>query len=265
MPLKPCKECGKEISTDAKSCPHCGKRSPTRSSTSPVLAVLGVVVVLGVFASLMSSPSKPVGSTPTPAVVAPPDTAAMRVQREKKTADSAAAVARIRTLQAKFRFSPDSIEGGGWYRPKSESADNSWNRTFLGIWVAANGRTYLESHFYGDSWIFHDHIVVRLGDQVLRSEVIPSYSDLNSRHNSSGSVWETLSFTGGKDNGILNAIAEAPDSMPIRVRLEGDDRMREFVLAKRDRIAIQEGDELGALLRKVCPDAGRGGALVRCP
>lgn len=28
MALKPCRECKKDVSTDAKTCPHCGKQAP---------------------------------------------------------------------------------------------------------------------------------------------------------------------------------------------------------------------------------------------
>lgn len=49
MALKACKECRKEISTDANPCPHCGKKSP--HGTSPVvklaLGSLGFVLLLG--------------------------------------------------------------------------------------------------------------------------------------------------------------------------------------------------------------------------
>lgn len=31
MGMKPCKECGKEVSTSAKNCPNCGKPSPTNN------------------------------------------------------------------------------------------------------------------------------------------------------------------------------------------------------------------------------------------
>lgn len=37
MAMTKCKECGKEISTTAKTCPHCG------ASTSPVLDAMGNV------------------------------------------------------------------------------------------------------------------------------------------------------------------------------------------------------------------------------
>lgn len=33
MPLQPCRECGKEVSTEAAACPHCGAASPTREKS----------------------------------------------------------------------------------------------------------------------------------------------------------------------------------------------------------------------------------------
>ena len=54
MALKPCRECGKEISEQAEFCPHCGIKSPAfgpavNSATqdcvdSPILEMVGVVV-----------------------------------------------------------------------------------------------------------------------------------------------------------------------------------------------------------------------------
>jgi hypothetical protein len=32
MALKPCRECGAQVSTEAEVCPHCGVRSPTASN-----------------------------------------------------------------------------------------------------------------------------------------------------------------------------------------------------------------------------------------
>lgn len=176
------------------------------------------------------------------------DTAARRQQVEKRAADSAAAAARYATIRKQFTFRADEVEGGGWYTAKSQSVDNTWNRTYLSINVAWNGRTYLASHYYGDDWIFHESIIVRIGDAVLRSVPIPSYDDSNVRHNSGGSVWETLHLTGDRDAGILDAIVKAPDDAVIRVRLDGDQRQRDFTLAARDRSAIRAGVEMGKLL-----------------
>jgi len=43
MPLEPCRECGKSVSTEAESCPHCG--APTPETTRWARAGLGVGVL----------------------------------------------------------------------------------------------------------------------------------------------------------------------------------------------------------------------------
>jgi len=51
MALKPCRECGAQVSTEAEVCPHCGVRSPTATSTATVnpIAKRAVLVVIGLF------------------------------------------------------------------------------------------------------------------------------------------------------------------------------------------------------------------------
>ena len=44
MALKPCRECKREVSTDAKACPHCGKKSPTSRPTSLSIVLVGVLI-----------------------------------------------------------------------------------------------------------------------------------------------------------------------------------------------------------------------------
>lgn len=72
MALKPCKECGREISTEAKTCPHCGKQWPTGKPTSPFaigcLGLLGLAVVGSLMSTGGSSSNTSAGSTPSPAL-----------------------------------------------------------------------------------------------------------------------------------------------------------------------------------------------------
>ncbi len=78
MALKPCKECGENISTKAKSCPHCGIGSPALNEfhvSSPmgcaiVSIILIIVIVIIANSDVPDVPSVP-SSTPessTPAV-----------------------------------------------------------------------------------------------------------------------------------------------------------------------------------------------------
>lgn len=58
MALKPCKECGKEVSTAAKTCPHCGTPGPTGGIQTGGCANRGAgcllaVIVIGVIVALL--------------------------------------------------------------------------------------------------------------------------------------------------------------------------------------------------------------------
>lgn len=59
MALKPCRECGKEVSTEAKTCPHCGRLTPTEARLpkgSGCLIALGVLAVLWFIGSRVETP-----------------------------------------------------------------------------------------------------------------------------------------------------------------------------------------------------------------
>lgn len=46
MALKPCRECGKEVSTQAKECPHCGVSFPTSPVVTKKLVGIGCLTLL---------------------------------------------------------------------------------------------------------------------------------------------------------------------------------------------------------------------------
>ena len=72
MALKPCRECGEEVSTDAKTCPHCGVRYPGKPlGASPgalgCVTLLAIVVFLGMCGQCLDRSPDPSTSTTQPA------------------------------------------------------------------------------------------------------------------------------------------------------------------------------------------------------
>jgi hypothetical protein len=49
MALTPCRECKKEVSTGAKSCPHCGAKKPSESATERMIVEFIVLIFIVVF------------------------------------------------------------------------------------------------------------------------------------------------------------------------------------------------------------------------
>jgi zinc-ribbon domain len=65
MSLRPCKECGQQISSDAKVCPHCGKKQGSRPRHEVgCLAIIGVVALFAIIGSLKDHHGQ---DTPSPA------------------------------------------------------------------------------------------------------------------------------------------------------------------------------------------------------
>lgn len=98
MALTKCRECGKEISTEAKACPHCGAKPPYKPSLAFVL-IAGLLVVFGIKASIESS------SPPT----ASPKTAEQQAEDEAKERRHLVVAITAKKLKNSLR-EPESVE-----------------------------------------------------------------------------------------------------------------------------------------------------------
>lgn len=58
MALTNCKECNRQVSDLAKSCPHCGAKDPAEKPTYLGRILFGVVVIFGLIAAVSNSPEK---------------------------------------------------------------------------------------------------------------------------------------------------------------------------------------------------------------
>jgi len=96
MALVKCKECGKEISSQAESCPNCGRKKP--KSTSTVTWIVLGIIVFGVYGAISNS-SKRDELIATEAQAKAAKLAAMtpeqRAAQEKHDADMAAMKAEV--------------------------------------------------------------------------------------------------------------------------------------------------------------------------
>ena len=80
MPLKPCRECAREISTDARSCPHCGKRAPMTAPPSKKAMAVAVMAIIAVFVGYVRSPA----TTGPPASVETASSASTMISEQRR-------------------------------------------------------------------------------------------------------------------------------------------------------------------------------------
>jgi hypothetical protein len=67
MPLIQCKECGKEISSDARVCPHCGKklrRGPVVNIFLFLLCAIGILLIIGFIGEMLETAKQANGNAP---------------------------------------------------------------------------------------------------------------------------------------------------------------------------------------------------------
>jgi hypothetical protein len=84
MALRPCKECGKQISTEAAVCPHCGKKIPKKADlgcTIAVLAVGGFILVAMIVIALVERTDTGGGGTSVP-VTSPAERLASAMEQD---------------------------------------------------------------------------------------------------------------------------------------------------------------------------------------
>ena len=244
--LGTCRGCNAPVAREAGTCPQCGTEKLGIHNQWARIGCLGWTVIgvagllfIGWLGSVGTGGTSGTVGTVAPNPPPPPP--------KPTPADSAALRQRHSELSRKFRFDPDEVQGGGWYRHVN---DGSVLRTGLRVPVKHDGFTYLMARYYGDDWLFFDHLIVRIGEQVLRTTPQPTYSENLERDNSGGSVWETLHLIGGIDNGIYSAIANASERDTVRVRFEGDQYYRDIRLTRADINRIKESREFGELLAR---------------
>lgn len=97
MALIKCRECGKDISTEAKACPHCGAKPPYRPSLAFIL-IAGLLVVFGVKSSFDRDSTPP-----------PPKTAEQIAQDEAEQRRHLVVAITAKKLKNAMR-EPESVE-----------------------------------------------------------------------------------------------------------------------------------------------------------
>lgn len=161
MALKPCRECGKAVSTDASKCPHCGTPHPTSKFSRGArgcLWVIGVVFALGILSTLVpetedvdstaqqTSPVPVVQSSP---VASPADPAQTAINKWLTSWSKAQASSARETCEKEAgcdpaKYAPEARPetSFGWDGAQSIQRIEDWAKGPR-YQVAANGRTLL--------------------------------------------------------------------------------------------------------------------------
>ena len=171
--------------------------------------------------------------------------------------------ARIARLRRSFEC-VDVEAASGFVCSMKDGFVGSRSRKRIEPVVTSSGTIFLRSVYRDRDWIYHDRVIVRVGDQEYMSDALPATSPdvtrRESRQESSSDrrrgrydedryISETVRYRSGSDNGIVRAIAEAGDAK-VTMRLAGGPRVFDKTLSNDEKRLFAEAVELATLLRR---------------
>ena len=154
---------------------------------------------------------------------------------------------RLNELETLFNKKKSEYDHFTQYIHKSQNFERRWNQSFIQLHLDERGELYISSNYYGDQWLNHIGIRVYDGlfqaktDSVLLTDQNNHHSDFMDTH------WEKVSYTNGKDNGVIQFIADNSERNLKAVFL--GQRQYFIVLEQFDKQAVKDALALSNTLK----------------
>jgi hypothetical protein len=167
---------------------------------------------------------------------------------EVKKSGLEAAKNRLEELKKNFIYKEDEFKKIGWYSHKNQPVWKMFD-TYLKTPVNSEWGIYLISHYYGDKWIFHNKVLIKIDDIVVETpEISLNSKDHQAEVLKSGYIREINHYRKIKEvQNIIKLIAENFNK-EIKVRFVGK-YYKDITLSYRDRLAIRDSYELSELIK----------------
>jgi len=133
------------------------------------------------------------------------------------------------------------------YVHKMQKFERRWDKSFIQVHLDDRGELYISSNYYGSEWL--NHIGLRVYDGVFQAKTdTVLLDDINNHHSDFLNIhWEKVSYKNGKDNGVIQFIADNAERNLKAVFL--GKRMYYIVLEEYDKQAIKDALALSNALK----------------
>ncbi len=155
---------------------------------------------------------------------------------------------KIAELEKPFKKEKTEFDRYTQYIHKRQDFERAWDRSYIKVHLDERGEIYLSSNYHGENWL--NHTALRVYDQGddAKTEEIPVGSVDNHRSEFMDAVWEKVSYRDGKDNGVMEFIANNIDRRLKAVFL--GDEYYYIILETYDKNAVKSALELSKVLKK---------------
>lgn len=167
------------------------------------------------------------------------------IQRKGNELDTAKA--HIVKLEENFNSEKTQFDRYRQYMHKRQTWDRSWNRSYIQVLLNERGDLSLISNYNGTQWL--DHTGLRVYDQGLsaRTDSVGIGEADNHRSDFLDSKWEKVTYRNGRDNGVIEFIAENTQ-LRLKAVFLGK-RMHYIVLEDFDKKAVKDALELSKAIK----------------
>ncbi|HZL10708.1 MAG TPA: hypothetical protein VFC65_11980 [Prolixibacteraceae bacterium] len=133
------------------------------------------------------------------------------------------------------------------YIHKRQSFERRWDKSFIQLHLDETGELYISSNYYGAEWL--NHVGLRVYDGVFQAKTDSVALDDPNNHHSEfmNTHWEKVRYRDGKDNGVIQFIADNADRNLKAVFL--GKRMYYIVLEDVDKQAVKDALVLSNALK----------------
>jgi len=154
----------------------------------------------------------------------------------------------ISELEKSFKKEKTQFDRYTQYIHKRQDFERSWDRSYIKIHLDERGEIYLSSNYHGEEWLNHTGIRVYDRGDDAKTEKIPLNDADNHRSDFMESKWEKVTYRNGKDNGVIEFIANNTDRRLKAVFL--GDRYYYIILETYDKQAVKDALDLSKAIKR---------------
>ncbi len=155
---------------------------------------------------------------------------------------------KITGLEKPFRKEKTEFDRYTQYIHNRQTFQRAWDRSYIQVHLDEKGDIYLSSNYHGEKWL--NHVALRVYDKGddAKTEEIPIGDPNNHRSDFMEAKWEKVSYRGGKDNGVMEFIAENAERNLKAVFLGNE--YYYIILEQYDKQAVIDALALSAALKQ---------------
>ena len=154
---------------------------------------------------------------------------------------------RLTELEKLFNAEKTDYDRFTQYIPKMQNFERRWNTSYIQVHLNEKGDLYVSSNYFGSEWL--NHVALRVYEGVFQAKTDSVLLDDPNNHHSEfmNTHWEKVSYKDGKDNGVIQFIADNADRNLKAVFL--GKRTYYIVLESYDKQAIRDALALSTVLK----------------